>query len=170
MSLFNSVAHKEFLAHLHFLQRGYLPIISLCTCHCVSGAEQTSYSACMLALVSSKAHSTDSGLRDVTLLHSICRLSLERTGSSRVRQHHIQSLSIQHFMIGHQKSTIPVSVVLFEGWEGSQRVIELGKEGTNMSPFSFVNKNKLSKRQRVSGPNDPSGSPTTAQAGPIQDY
>lgn len=35
-----------------------------------------SYSVCMLALVSSKAHSTDSGLRVVTLLHSICRFSL----------------------------------------------------------------------------------------------
>lgn len=30
----------------------------------------------MLALVSSNAHSTDSGLREVTLLHSICRFSL----------------------------------------------------------------------------------------------
>lgn len=40
--------------------------------------EGTSYSACMLALVSSKAHSTDSGLREVTLLHSICRFSLKR--------------------------------------------------------------------------------------------
>lgn len=39
--------------------------------------EQTSYSVCMLALVSSKAHSTDSGLSAVTLLHSICRFSLE---------------------------------------------------------------------------------------------
>lgn len=44
---------------------------------------QESYSACMLALVSSKAHSTASGFREVTLLHSICRFSLGETTSSR---------------------------------------------------------------------------------------
>lgn len=45
--------------------------------------EQTSYSVCMLALVSSKAHSTDSGLSEVTLLHSICRFSLDRGARKR---------------------------------------------------------------------------------------
>lgn len=75
---------QEFLHYLGF----FLCWLPLSAPHLSNTrTEGRSYSVCMLALVSSKAHSTDSGLREVTLLHSICRFSLEWKTSGQSQQH-----------------------------------------------------------------------------------
>lgn len=95
---------------------------------------------CMLVLVSSKAHSTARGLSAVTLLHSISRFSLERERLSAdgPLQNNKQGRSAFHGMLngglcGRTERCVPISVVLFERREGSQRVIELRGEGARIS-------------------------------------
>lgn len=97
-----------------------------------------SHMACMLVLVSSKAHSTARGLSAVTRLHSISRFSLERgrrkTVSGPTSPNNKQGKCVCHrARCGPTRRCVPVSVVLFKGWEGGQRVIQLRGEGPELT-------------------------------------
>ena len=134
--------------------------------------KKASYSVCMLALVSSKAHSTDRGLRVDTRLHSICRFSLE--GGQQGHQHwqcvtmcaewegdrnttsrptvpsmwQIKQLCISQnskwVLCRHTKQCVPVSVVFFESWEGRQWIIQLWEEEAELAEEAFIRNFKQS--------------------------
>lgn len=96
---------------------------------------------CMLVLVSSKAHSTARGLSAVTRLHSISRFSLQRgrrgggkpvSGPTSPNNKRGECTCLGA-LCGPTKRCVPVSVVLFKGREGSQRVIELRGEGPELT-------------------------------------
>lgn len=95
-----------------------------------------SHMVCMLVLVSSKAHSTARGLSAVTRLHSISRFSLER---GRRKERTVSKTQGERVCVcvralsGPMKPCVPVPVVLFKGWEGSQRVVELRGEGPELT-------------------------------------
>lgn len=118
---------------------------------------------CMLVLVSSKAHSTARGLSAVTRLHSISRFSLEGWrrkggGDRRSAGRPLQTVdqasvcACPRALCGRTERCVPVSVVLFKGWEGGQRVIELRGEGpelTERHTHSSLNNNPPQMRSNV---------------------